>query len=180
MNLYGYVGQSPINFVDPFGFGRTGATIGGSIGGATGAAGGAVIGGFGGAAGGTAALPGGGTVAGGSYGAAQGAVIGSAIGVRIGAAIGSLSEDLTKKQCEDNPCPPCKLIDGTLVLKGTIAYCFEKIEGVSSRKHWPFSGNHYALYQANQNPCNCLYFWGPEGVEAAPPPESIPIRPFAN
>ncbi len=180
MNFYGYVGQNPTSFVDPFGFGRIGATIGGSIGGAIGAAGGALLGGFGGAVGGTAVLPGGGTVAGGSYGAAQGVVIGSAIGITVGAVIGSLIEDLTKKQCEDNPCPPCKLVDGTVVPKGTIAYRFDKVEGGSSRKHWPFSGNHYSLYQANQNPRNCRCFWVPVGVEAAPPPGAIPIRPFAN
>ena len=180
INLYGYVGQSPTNFVDPFGFGPTGAAIGGTIGGAIGAAGGAVIGGFGGAVGGTAALPGGETIAGGSYGAAQGAIIGSAIGVTIGAAIGSLIEDLAKKSCDDNPCPPCKLVDGTIVPVGTIVYRFDDVQSGKSKKYWPFKGNHYSLYQAHQNKGNRRCFWVPVGVEAAPPPRSIPIRPFAN
>ncbi|MEQ1742928.1 MAG: RHS repeat-associated core domain-containing protein [Candidatus Nitrotoga sp.] len=94
VNLYGYVGGSPINNVDQIGLGATGAAIGGTIGGGIGIVVGGILGGAGGAAGGTLVAPGVGTIGGGGVGAIEGAVIGGAAGAGIGAAVGSAVEDL--------------------------------------------------------------------------------------
>jgi RHS repeat-associated protein len=84
INLYAYVGNDPIDFIDPLGTGPLGAAIGGVIGGDFGAD----LGGLAGAAGGSLAGPGG-TVAGGVAGADMGGLIGS----RVGASAGSAIED---------------------------------------------------------------------------------------
>ena len=80
---------------------------------------------------------------------------------------------------DDKPCPPCRLIDGTIVPVGTIGYRFDPVP--PGRPHQPFPGDHYNLYKANQYPapkCDC--FWQPAGAALIPPPGSIPILPFAN
>jgi RHS repeat-associated protein len=82
-NLYRYVGNSPVNYIDPSGNGAAGAAIGGALGGVAGALGG------------TLALPGGGTI-----GGAAGL---GAVGTVAGAAAGSLLEDIGKNLIESLP-----------------------------------------------------------------------------
>ena len=82
-NLYAYVGNDPVNFIDPIGNGKIGAVVGGAIG----AVAGAVGEGAGDAAIGTVIEPGGGTAAGLVVGAALGAAQGAVTGAQIGSAI---------------------------------------------------------------------------------------------
>lgn len=95
------------------------------------------------------------------------------------------SDDPRKERPEcqaDDGCPPCRLVDGTIVPAGTIGYRLDKVP--PSRPHYPYTGDHYNLSRANQNPNNCRCFWQPIGAADAagglpPPPGSIPIQPFA-
>ena len=53
-----------------------------------------------------------------------------------------------------------------------------------SQPHYPYSGDHYNLYKALQNPHNCRCQWKRLGAADAsggqsPPAGSIPIEPFA-
>ena len=85
---------------------------------------------------------------------------------------------------DDGACPPCKLIDGTVVPVGTIAYRPMDTPPPRKTQHG-ISGPHYNLYKANQaprsspQPCKC--FW--QSIGAVPPPlqpDWIPIQPFIN
>jgi RHS repeat-associated protein len=97
LNLYNYVGNSPVDFVDPYGLTIGGAVVGGGIGGVVGAYTGGIIGGaigglgglVGGGAGGTAVEPGGGTAVGAISGTAAGSAAGASVGADIGAGIGT-------------------------------------------------------------------------------------------
>ncbi len=81
---------------------------------------------------------------------------------------------------DDKPCPPCKLVDGTIVPIGTIGYRPEDTPPDGKVEHG-ISGPHLNLYKANQNPNNCQCFWQPIGAVPPPPqPNWIPIQPFAN
>ncbi len=82
-------------------------------------------------------------------------------------------------QCEEEECPPCRLVDGTIVLVGTIAY--RPLDTPSNPQHG-IDGPHYNIYKANRNPNNCQCFW--QSLGAVPqdelPPGAIPIQPFQN
>jgi len=103
INFYRYVGNNPINLVDPFGQGPLGAGIGLVVGGTIGG----ILGFGGGVATGTAVAPGVGTVGLGIVGTIKGAGEGAVIGAALGGAIGDLIGDLLKK----SP-PKCKKNDG--------------------------------------------------------------------
>jgi len=157
-NTYGYVAARPIVFGDPFGLDAVGQAIGRGVG----AWGGRIIGG----AIGTAIEPGGGT--------AVGAFAGGAIGTRIGGAVGSAIGDM----CKEQTCPPCRLVNGTVVPLGTIAYRYDYLPP-HVQQHGIY-GEHFNLYTANQNPKNCKCFWQDKGASATFDPNWIPIAPFAN
>jgi RHS repeat-associated protein len=96
VNLYGYVHNDPLRFVDPSGLRRChpllGAIAGGALGGVAGAAGGGILGGLaGGTLGGVGlsfVVPGIGTIAGFGGGAAVGAQAGAYLGSGIGIGLG--------------------------------------------------------------------------------------------
>ena len=90
INLYVYVGNSPLNLVDPYGLTTTGSAIGGIIGGLLGGLTGSYAGSTLGALAGTVALPIGGTLVGGVGGATAGGVLGAAAGSLLGAWIGDM------------------------------------------------------------------------------------------
>jgi RHS repeat-associated protein len=95
--------------------------------------------------------------------------------------IEQIKKAITGAGCEeqDKPCPPCRLVDGTIVPLGTIAYRWDVLP--SDVKQHGISGEHLNLYRANQNPNNCRCFWQPIGAVKPPPePGWIPIQPFAN
>ena len=142
--------------------------------------------------------------------AAAGCVIGSPFGGPIGCAAGATiatiatavvavvatvytgtkiaeaaKENSKTNTCEDKkkrqPCPPCKTQSGKTVVVGTIGYRHDLVP--PSKPHHPFTGDHYNLYKANQNPNNCKCFWKPFGAADAsggkpPPAGSIKIEPF--
>ena len=87
---------------------------------------------------------------------------------------------LTNNGCKnDEPCPPCKLVDGTEVPVGTVAYRWDKLP--SDVEQHGIKGEHLNLYKANQNPNNCRCFWSRIGTVKPPPqPGWIPIQNFAN
>ncbi len=74
---------------------------------------------------------------------------------------------------------PCKLVDGTTVPIGTIAYRFDVLP--DNVVQHGIAGSHLNLYKANQNPKNGQCFWQPNGT-VPPPPKSdwIDIKPFDN
>lgn len=77
--------------------------------------------------------------------------------------------------------PPCITVSGKVVAVGTYGYRHDKVP--PSKPHYPFTGDHYNLYKANQNPNNGKCFWVESGAADAsngqlPPPNSIPIEPF--
>jgi RHS repeat-associated protein len=85
---------------------------------------------------------------------------------------------------DDGACPPCKLIDGTVVAVGTIAYRPMDTPAPGKSEHG-ISGAHFNLYKANQAPRNspqpCKCFWQSIGAVPPPPqPNWIPIQPFMN
>ena len=129
LNLYAYVGNSPLNLLDPYGLTTTGSAIGGIIGGLLGGLTGSYVGSTLGALAGTVALPIGGTLVGGVGGATAGGVLGAGAGSLLGAWIGDLltgverdnGEDCDQewadayKICEeelDNPCPNLGITGG--------------------------------------------------------------------
>lgn len=184
LNTYTYVGSNPINFFDSMGQGKRGAAAGAAVGGVVGGIAGGVIGGAGGAVaggvGGTFVAPGVGTAGGTFAGGSEGALIGSAVGGAAGSIIGSMIGDAIEDLCRrPEGCPPCRLLDGTTVAVGAIAYRHDKMPA-SKRQHG-IPGDHLNLYRANQNPNNCQCFWQPIGAVPPPPrPGWIPIQPFVN
>ncbi|SCM52658.1 RHS repeat-associated core domain-containing protein, partial [Hafnia alvei] len=86
--------------------------------------------------------------------------------------------------CEEKKlCPPCKTISGNIVPRGTIGYRHDLVP--PGKPHHPYTGDHYNLYKANQNPNNCQCFWKESGAADAangfpPPAGSIPIEPFVS
>jgi RHS repeat-associated protein len=77
-------------------------------------------------------------------------------------------------------CPPCKLVDGTIVPIGTIGYRPLDTPLAGKTEHG-IAGSHYNIYRAQQNPNNCQCFW--QNIGAVQPPIQqgwIPIQPFAN
>ncbi|EXB27792.1 hypothetical protein J537_0568 [Acinetobacter baumannii 1437282] len=77
--------------------------------------------------------------------------------------------------------PPCITVSGKVVTVGTYGYRHDKVP--PSKPHYPYTGDHYNLYRANQNPNNGKCFWVESGAADAsdgklPPPNSIPIEPF--
>jgi hypothetical protein len=88
--------------------------------------------------------------------------------------------DMIAEAIKRRECPPCKLIDGTVVPVGTIAYRPMDTPSPGKVEHG-ILGPHYNLYKANQNPNNCQCFWQPIGAVPPPPqPGWIPIQAFAN
>jgi len=86
--------------------------------------------------------------------------------------------DIVDTQCKDDDCPPCQLIDGTIVPVGTEGYRYDQVP--PSVPHYPLTGSHYHLFIAKQNPNNCRCQWVKNGVTAGPAPVgAIPIQPFA-
>ena len=86
-------------------------------------------------------------------------------------------------KCNETKCPPCKTISGKIVPVGTIGYRLDLVP--PSKPHYPYSGNHIHLRQANQNPETCRCFWGKEAVIDAsqgqtPPVGAIPLEKFIN
>jgi RHS repeat-associated protein len=186
--------------------GLVGATAGAGIGAVAGALAGALTGGTIG----TLAEPGGGTFVGaglgGSGGGAGGAITGAVSGGVAGAVLGAYAgfrycnQDETTTKCETKPktnppsspvpvpispdtgrqCPPCRLVDGTIVSVGAVAYRDDTHVPRGTVQHG-INGPHYNLYRCNQNPYNCRCFWQPIGAVAPPKQSSwIPIQPFAN
>ena len=93
-NIFRYVGNDPLNWVDPLGLTPGGAVLGGVIGGSAGGLGGLLVG----AAGGTLVAPGVGTIGGGFAGEVEGA----AWGALAGAAIGDWLSDMLSNSSEAN------------------------------------------------------------------------------
>lgn len=159
ISTYSYALNSPTNYYDPFGLDVAGRAIGGTVGSWVGGAIGGAIG--------TAVEPGGGT--------AVGATLGRAIGARAGAAAGNAIEEMRK----ETKCPPCRLVSGTVVPLGAIAYRYD-YHPPDVVEHG-IAGEHFNLYKANQNPKGCKCFWQPMGAKGPPmDPNWIPIAPFAN
>jgi RHS repeat-associated protein len=82
---------------------------------------------------------------------------------------------------DEKKCPPCQTVSGLTVFPGAVGYRHDLVP--PSKPHYPFPGDHYNLYRANQNPNNCRCFWQEFGAADAagglpPPPGSIPIEPF--
>jgi RHS repeat-associated protein len=104
-NLYSYVFNSPVNFVDPSGHGALGKVIGGGIGAGLGSVAGGTPGGIAGGSGGTLVAPGVGTIGGGAAGAAAGEAAGAAVGAGIGSYLGDKIEDAFRHYfpTQDNP-----------------------------------------------------------------------------
>lgn len=152
---------SPLRFSDELGLDAAGRAIGGALGGwAGGVAGGAL-----------------GTVLGGPAGTAPGALGGRAIGARLGGAVGSALEDLCTTR--DKSCPPCRLVNGTVVPLDAVAYRYD-YHPPHVRQHG-INGEHFNLYRAQQNPKNCKCFWQGIGASGGPfDPNWIPIAPFAD
>lgn len=86
-NIYTYVGNSPLHYIDPYGLTPEGAAIGGAVGAGVGG----LLGGLAGGVGGTLMAPGLGTIGVGIAGAGQGAVDGAVIGSVLGDAISNIS-----------------------------------------------------------------------------------------
>ncbi len=105
--------------------------------------------------------------------------LGGAIGAIIGAAIG----DAISKDC-DNPCPPCRLVDGASISIGTISY--DRHTHPISPKHGIVGDVHLHAYECHQNPSNCWCFWrsirinGKSHLQPPPLPTWIAIKPFVN
>jgi RHS repeat-associated protein len=185
-STYVYVGSSPMSFSDPFGLDKSKQCVVAAevVGAVCGSLGGAYLGGAIGTAGGGAACSptGPGALvcagAGGLSGAAAGGLAGGILGQKAGKSLGEAF-------CPEggDGCPPCKTTDGRTVPVGTIGYRLDIVP--PGRPHFPYSGSHYNLYRANQNPNNCQCFWKEVGASDAagglPPPQgAIPISPFAN
>jgi len=161
LNTYGYVAGNPLWLSDPFGLDAVGQAIGRGIGLWGGRAVGGVIG--------TAIEPG--------AGSAIGTMLGGAIGSRLGGAIGSAIGDTCT--AKDKGCPPCRLVNGTVVPIDTVAYRYDYLPP-NKRQHG-IDGEHFNLYRANQNPKNCKCFWQDIGASGGPfDPNWIPIVPFAD
>ena len=158
LSLYVLRGNNPLSYIDPFGLQIAppgGGAVGGLLGG-SGAAGGGILGGSAGSGG-----------VGSNQSIAQGLT-------------NLINKIIEFCKPNDKPCPPCKLIDGTIVPVGTIAYRPMDTPPAGKVEHG-ISGPHYNLYKANQNPNNCQCFWQPIGAVPPPPqPNWIPIQPFAN
>jgi RHS repeat-associated protein len=97
------------------------------------------------------------------------------VGAGIGVIIGTLTPSSTATddtvsgtaKCKNGKCPPC---DPPV---GSIRYRFDQVP--PSKPHFPFPGDHYNLYQMNQNPNNCQCFYKPIGASETPPPGSEPF-----
>ena len=182
--IFAYVRSNPLFYIDPLGLlsarqqciqahvsaGASAGVIAGSIVGGA-AAGGAC----------TLVLPGFGTIGCGAAGAIEGGLEGGVMGGVLGGLYGSIACPADTCDVDDTSrrktCPPCKLIDGTAVPVGQIAYRYD----TPSKPQHGITGPHLNLYIANQNPNNCQCFWSP-GTTVPPPPQPgwIPIQPFAN
>ena len=163
INTYLYAENQPLKLIDPKGKNTAAGAI----------AGGAV---------------------GGPLGALIGAIIGTITGIGIGAYLISKSADSEKENTEQKintnsecnekeKCPPCRTVSGKIVPVGTIGYRHDLVP--PSKPHYPFPGDHYNLFKANQNPNGCRCFWQPYGAQDAsgglPPPVcSIVIENFVN
>ena len=91
--------------------------------------------------------------------------------------------DISNCSKTETGCPPCKTVSGKIVPVGTIGYRLDLVP--PSKPHYPYSGNHIHLRQANQNPETCRCFWGKEAVIDAsqgqtPPVGAIPLEKFIN
>ncbi|GAA0695166.1 hypothetical protein GCM10009429_21910 [Dyella marensis] len=183
LNSYAYVGGDPLGLVDPLGLTSVcravlttagticGGLAGSEVGGALGAGGGALVG---------SAVGPGGTIAGSVVGAGAGSTTGGVAGAIGGGIVGNAIAD---KMCDDNkPCSPCMMVDGTQVAVGTIGYRYDQVP--PSEPHWPFTGSHYHLFVAKQNPNNCQCMWQPlkpkseRVIETPPPAGAIEAKPF--
>jgi len=157
LSLYVLRGNNPLSYIDPFGLQTAppgGGAAGGLLGG-SGAAGGGILGGSAGAGG-----------------------VGSNKNIAQGLT-NLINKIIEFCKPDDKKCPPCKLVDGTIVPIGTIGYRYD-VPPQGKVEHG-ISGPHYNLYKANQNLNNCQCFWQPIGAVPPPPqPDWIPIQPFAN
>ena len=91
---------------------------------------------------------------------------------------------LPDEDCDDDEdCPPCRLVDGTIVPLGTISH--GKLHTPKRPQHG-ISGPHFNIIKANQAPRNssqpCHCFWQRLGAvkPADLPAGAIPIQAFAN
>ncbi len=114
----------------------------------------------------------------GPAGAAAGAALGCGVSSAAALAMclqGKPGTATTSTATQNKSCPPCRLVDGTVVPKGTISYRWDS----PRRPQHGIVGDHLNLYIANQNPYNCRCFWQKSITVAPPPrPEWIPIQPF--
>jgi len=89
------------------------------------------------------------------------------------------------EDCDEDDCPPCKLIDGTIVPVGTIGH-LPMHEPPPGQVEHGILGPHFNIFKANQaprgtpKPCHC--WWQRLGAVKPTdlPAGAIPIRPFAN
>ena len=93
------------------------------------------------------------------------------------------SDDTVRVTQQKRKCGPCITIKGRIVPVGTIGWLFHRVP--PSRPHYPYKGDHYNLFRAQQNPYNCRCFWQPfgdqDGTNGAPAPlGSMPIEDFSN
>jgi hypothetical protein len=163
MSLYTYADQNPLSNTDPTGLQFV------------------LLGGGGGAVGGFGGLRGFGGNSGGRSNSSNDPYGGLGQYMGGGSATGSSSSSSSSSsaqqvQCKQ-PCPPCKLADGTVVAIGTIGYRWDKLP--PSVVQHGIVGDHLNLYEVNQNPNNCKCFWrrGPT-VRPPPLPGWIPIQPL--
>jgi RHS repeat-associated protein len=151
LNLYGYVGNLPVNAIDPLGTDTLGGLIGAGLGGIIGANLGGQLGGGGGALvgspgglGGIIVVGGGGAVGGTIVGGTAGALIGGTLGEKVPA--GNIIRDLTNQMsgagsgsgaagsgsgttggsinCKPDPCDPNPA--GFTSMQGCLYHCFTK------------------------------------------------------
>ncbi|WP_272944636.1 RHS repeat domain-containing protein [Snodgrassella communis] len=167
VNTYVYAKNQPLKLIDPKGKNPlAGAVSGGAV------SGGAV---------------------GGPPGALVGAIVGTVLGIGMGAYWMAKSAESERENAEqrvdtnveckvEKKCPPCRTISGKIIPAGTISYRLDLVP--PSKPHYPFKGDHYHLFKANQNP-NCKCFWNKyKDIDAAgglpPPPGSILFEEMAN
>jgi RHS repeat-associated protein len=165
-NLYRFVYESPLSYIDPDGLTPTGAGIGGAIGGAIGG----VLGGIVGAAGGTLVLPGGGTIAGG----AELGVTGFAAGGALGAAAGNAISDLWHNIFHfPGSTPPFQGQPGSTAIGGTQTTEYGPDGYPIKQRDWPHPGE---APPSNADHCHDWSRPSSGGPPVGPPNKPNPFR----